>query len=90
MQVGPPMIDAILALVAIEFLVLSAFLARARAKGLIAPLFFFLASGALLLAAFRFSLAEADARVVSACLALAMVSHIATLALVAQRIWPRG
>jgi len=76
-----PMIDAILAAVAIEFLALAYLLRRAARGFLIAPLFFFLASGAALMVALRFSLDGAQAPLIAIPMLAALFLHATFLAL---------
>ena len=79
-----PMIDVILAGVAIEFLALAWLLHRAARRSLITPLFFFLASGAALMVALRFSLDGAQTPLIAIPMLAALFLH-ATFLVVSYR-----
>lgn len=85
-----PMIDVILAGVAIEFLALAYLLRRAGRGLLIAPLFFFLASGAALMVALRFSLDDAQARLIAVPMLAALFLHATFLVVSYRRFGARG
>ncbi len=75
----PRMLDGILVGVAVEFVALGAVLVRASATRWIAPLFLFLTSGALLLAALRGALAGAEELWLSAALLASGLAHAGAL-----------
>lgn len=81
MTLDPLLLDAILMLIVIEFLGLSAWLSRRDAKHLIAPLACFLLSGALLITALRLSLPESGGvpLLILVLLSLSFPAHIAAL-----------
>ena len=87
-DLSPWMIDAILIGVALEFLLLRAFLAKANAHHLIALLFFFLMSGGFLLAAVRLALTNAPQAFIALALLSAFVSHAILFAMAARRFLP--
>lgn len=87
MSFGPSIIDAILGLVALEFVALSVWLSRKGEARLIPALASFLLSGALLLAALRFSLDGAPVGPVTlGLLGLSFPAHLATLILVWRQV----
>jgi len=86
MAIYPWMIDAILIAVIIEFLVLSAVLKKFSAHDLIAPLFFFLLSGGLLLSALRLALSGSSSTLIALTLLCAFFSHAGLLILMFQRL----
>ena len=85
-ELSPSLVDLILGAVAIEFVLLWALLVRARATRFVWPLFLFLVSGALLLAAIRFSLSSMDALWASGALLGALMTHAALLYWAARRL----
>ena len=70
-----PMIDLILAGVALEFLALAYVLRRVGRAFLIMPMFLFLASGAALMAALRFSLEEGQRSLIAIPMLAALFLH---------------
>lgn len=84
-EITPFLIDLIIIAVAIEFVILAALLQRVGATYLITPLFLFLGSGALLLAAIRFALSSMDAGWMAAALFGSLCTHAASLYWAAQR-----
>ena len=85
-EVRPFMIDIILLAVVVEFLVLRAILWRRGRDHLVAPLFLFLASGAALMAALRFSLTPQQELLIPLALLAALILHAACLVLAAGLI----
>lgn len=79
----PFALNAIFGLIALELIVLSVWLVRRAKAALIAPLFTFLLSGGLLMAAIRLAATggEQDA-VILALITLSFPAHLATLILV--------
>ena len=89
MTLSPHLIDAILALIGIEVLVLSAWLVRARASRLVPALICFLVSGALLMLALRLSLSSPDhGLLILVCITLSLPAHIGALVLVWRALKP--
>jgi|GEM_PF-5337605 len=78
-ELTPWMIDAILLLVVVEFFVFRALLIKADARKFIAPLLFFLLSGALLLVALRLTMTGAQPLLAPLALLLAGLAHLATI-----------
>ncbi|MEL7041281.1 MAG: hypothetical protein AAGL90_07145 [Pseudomonadota bacterium] len=86
MPPGPMLLDAVVGLIVIEFAVLSLWLARRGASSLIPALASFLASGALLMLALRFTLTEPQLPLLALLmLTLSFPIHVATLWLVWRR-----
>ncbi len=77
--VSPGLVDAILAAVGLEFALLSALLARARASALVAPLLLYLGSGACLMLALRAALAETEAVWIAGPLVASFLAHALVL-----------
>ena len=88
-EITPSLIDLIIIAVAIEFALLAALLIIARATYLVTPLFLFLGSGALLLAAMRFALSSIDAGWTAAALFGSLCAHTALLCWAVQRLVDR-
>ena len=78
-EITPFLIDIILGVVAMEFILLCALLAKVRASHLILPLFLFLVSGAFLLATIRFKLSSMGVNWEGAALLGALITHAALL-----------
>ena len=89
-EITPFLIDLIIIAVAIEFALLAALLIIARATYLVTPLFLFLGSGALLLAAMRFALSSIDAGWTAAALLGSLCTHAALLYWAALRFVSRS
>ncbi len=83
-QFTAPMIDAILVGVVLEFLAIAWFLRRKGRSFLVTPIFFFLASGAALMVALRFSLDGAQQSLIALPMLAALFLH-ATFLVVAVR-----
>jgi hypothetical protein len=80
------MIDVILLAVGGEFLVIALFLRRAGAANWILPAFWFLASGALLMAALRLALAGDESGMIALPLLGSLFTHLFLIISVWQRI----
>lgn len=83
-DLSPWMIDAILIGVAAEFVIVRMLLVRRKAQHLIGPLFFFLLSGGLLLAAVRLALTGAAGAIIALVLLFAGLAHGVVLHLIAR------
>ena len=79
MTLEPWMFDLVLLGVAAEFALLAALLARKGHRPWAVPLFWFLVSGALLRAAVRFAIADADDRLTGSLLMISLLTHLACL-----------
>ncbi len=79
MTLQPWMFDLVIAGVAAEFLALSFLLARAGHRPWAWPLFWFLLSGALLMAAVRSALAGVPHPVIGGVLIVSLLTHVACL-----------
>ena len=86
MTFGPALIDAILVGVALEFLGLTWWLMRRGQSRWIAPVFWFLASGAALMAALRSATIGASEVWILGALTISGLGHIAALALAARNL----
>lgn len=86
MILTPSLIDAILAGVGAEFFLVCFFLRRAGAANWIMPAFWFLGSGALLMAALRLALSGNSGLVTALPLLASFVTHILLLITVWRRI----
>ncbi len=79
MMLAPWMFDLVIAGVAAEFLGLAFLLARAGQKPWAWPLFWFLVSGALLMAAVRSAIAGLPHPVIGGVLIVSLLTHVACL-----------
>lgn len=86
MILTPSLIDAIMVAVGAEFILLALFLRRAGAANWILPAFWFLASGALLMAALRLVLSGHSHLITALPLLASFVTHILLLLSVWHRI----
>ncbi|MFN4024792.1 MAG: hypothetical protein ACK4MQ_08165 [Hyphomonas sp.] len=84
-MIAPWMIDLVIAGMAAEFILIAAALVLTGRRTWIAPVFWFLASGALLLIAVRFALAGQE----SACIGTALIAAFATHILLLVTVWHR-
>ena len=95
MAVTPAMIDFVLALILAEFVLIGLILRRAGLTGLIAPLGFFLASGALLFVCLKIALQPSGAfppAALSAGIGASFVTHLAAVLTTARALsaWRKG
>lgn len=79
MRLEPWMFDLVLLGIAAEALILSIGLRRAEAGRWAAPLFWFLVSGALLMASVRSAIASAPHELIAGLLLLSLLTHLACL-----------
>ena len=86
MTISPLMIDAVILAVGGEFILLAVFLQRAGRSGWILPAFWFLASGALLMAALRLALSASAGALIALPLLASLVTHFLLIWAVWQRI----
>ena len=86
MTLTPDMINLIFLLIAAEFAGIAWLLVRARLGGLISPVFFFLASGALLFACLKIALSDGSPEALSLAGGGAFFTHIAAIALAARAV----
>lgn len=86
MSLSPGLIDLILALIALEGIALSVWLARRGAGALIGPVICFLLSGAALMVALRGAVAGWGMLLIQAALLASLILHLACLAL-GWRAW---
>lgn len=87
MIITPGLIDVIILAVGGEFILIALFLRRTGAAGWILPAFWFLASGALLMASLRLALAGAGAQ--SDIIALPLLGSLVTHLLLIFTVWTR-
>jgi hypothetical protein len=86
MIITPGLIDVIILAVGGEFILIALFLRRTGAAGWILPAFWFLASGALLMASLRLALAGAQSGIIALPLLGSLVSHLLLIFAVWTRI----
>lgn len=78
-RVSPGTIDAILVLIALEFLLMGGVLVRIDGGTLLEPWSYYLVSGAALMVALRAALAGSDLRWISLMLLVSLIAHVALL-----------
>lgn len=86
MTITPGMIDFIFILIAVEFALIAGILLRVRMQQLVAPLFFFLASGALLFLCLKIALTDGAAGPLATAGGGAFVTHLAAIGFAARAI----
>lgn len=79
MTITPGLIDLVILAVGGEFLLIAWLLRRAGAQAWIAPAFWFLASGALLMGALRLAIAGSGGGLIALPLLGSLVTHLLTL-----------